>query len=101
MYLFSLGNPNKGAQRFVDAIVLISAADVSKTHSNCENVVHTPFESAIEHGTTLCFAKLCYLSFVSLYIDVASQIMNLHNVVHSNRPRFSRLAQSVEPSFPN
>ena len=40
----SLGSPNKDRQQFVDAIVLISAPDWSKTLSNFEIVVETPIE---------------------------------------------------------
>ena len=41
--VISLGNPIKDRQRFVDTIVLISAADWPKQLSNLENVVQTPF----------------------------------------------------------
>ena len=58
-YKFNLENPSKARQRFVDTIGLISAADWSKTLSNFENIVQTPFESAFEQRTTvLRFAKL-------------------------------------------
>ena len=39
----SLENPSKDRQRFVDAVVLISAADWSKALLNFENIVQTPF----------------------------------------------------------
>ena len=55
---YSLGNPSKDRQRFVYAIVLISAADWSKMLPNFENVVQMPFESAFEHQTSLGFAQL-------------------------------------------
>ena len=64
---YSLGNRSKDRQRFVDAIVLISAADWSKTLSNFENVVFTAFESAFKHRTTLGFAKL--ITFLEIFLS--------------------------------
>ena len=40
----SLGNPSEDRQRFVDAVVLISAPDWSVKLSNFENLLDTPFE---------------------------------------------------------
>ena len=40
----SLGNPSKDRQRFVDAVVLISAPDWSVKLSHFENLLDTPFE---------------------------------------------------------
>ena len=45
----SVEHPSKDSQRFIEAIVLISPADWSKTVSNFENVVQTPFEPALKH----------------------------------------------------
>ena len=42
--LFSLENPSEDRQRFVDAVVLISAPDWSVKLSNFENLLDTPFE---------------------------------------------------------
>ena len=56
--VLSLGNPSKGRQWFVDAIVLISALDWSIRLSNFENVVETAFDSAFECRTMPSFAKL-------------------------------------------
>ena len=53
--LFSLGNPSKDCQRFVDAVVLISAPDWSVKLSNFENFTETPFEFGLR---MLGFAKL-------------------------------------------
>ena len=53
----SLGNPSKDRQRFVDAVVLISASDWSVKLSNCENLLETPFEFGLR---MLGFAKLSH-----------------------------------------
>ena len=42
--MYSLGNPSEDRQRFVDAVVLISAPDWSVKLSNFENLLDTPFE---------------------------------------------------------
>ena len=44
MYTVSLGNPSKDRQRFVDAVVLISAPDWSVKLSKFENLLEMPFE---------------------------------------------------------
>ena len=44
MSKLSLGNPNKDRQRFVDAVVSVSAPDWSVKLSNFENLLETPFE---------------------------------------------------------
>ena len=46
-YLYSLGNPYKGRQRFVDAIVLIPAPDSSKRLLTFKNVGETPLECGL------------------------------------------------------
>ena len=43
----SLGNPSEDRQRFVDAVVLISAPDWSVKLSNFENLLDTPFEFSL------------------------------------------------------
>ena len=53
--LYSLGNPSKDRQRFVDAVVLISAPDWSVKLSKFENLLETPFEFGLR---MLSFAKL-------------------------------------------
>ena len=52
----SLGDPSKDRQRFVDAVVLISAPDGSVRLPNFENVVETAFECGLR---TLNDARLC------------------------------------------
>ena len=51
---FSLGNHSKDRQRFVDAVILISAPDWSIKLSNFEKL-HSPFEFSLR---MLGFAKL-------------------------------------------
>ena len=51
----SLGNPSKDRQRFVDAVVLISAPDRSVKLSNFENPLERPSEFGLR---MLGFAKL-------------------------------------------
>ena len=46
--LYSLGNPSKDRQRFVDAFVLILAFDWSVRLSKIENVVEMQIEPAFE-----------------------------------------------------
>ena len=47
VFLISLGNPSKDGQRFVDAVVSISAPYWSVRLSNFENAVQTPFECGL------------------------------------------------------
>ena len=54
--VYILGNSGKDRQRFVDAVVLISAPDWSVKLSNFENLLETPFEFGLR---MLGFAKLC------------------------------------------
>ena len=54
--LYSLGNPRKDRQRFVDGIILISTPDWLKGLSNFENVVETPFEYGLRMPNN---ARLC------------------------------------------
>ena len=55
--MLSLGNPSKDRQRFVDAVVLISAPHWSAKLSNFENLLEMPFEFGLR---MLGFAKLFY-----------------------------------------
>ena len=55
--LYSLGNPGKDRQRFVDAIALISALDWSERLSNFENVVQTPFEFGLQTSNDTRFCQ--------------------------------------------
>ena len=59
---FSLGNPSKDSQRFVDAFVLITAPDWPNRLSNFENVVESQFESVFERRTLVGLAKLNFFS---------------------------------------
>ena len=53
MFQISLGNPSKDSQRFVDAVVLISAPDWSVRILNFKNVIETRFVFSL-----LGFSKL-------------------------------------------
>ena len=55
MVLHILGNPSKDHQRFVDAVVLISAPDWSVKLSNFKNLLETPLKFGLR---MLGFAKL-------------------------------------------
>ena len=57
---FSLGNPSKDRQQFVDAIVLFYGSDWLKRLSNFENIVETPFEFGLRTSkdTRFCQTEL-------------------------------------------
>ena len=73
-YLFSLGDASKDCQRFVDAIVLISAPDWSKRLLNFQNVVQT---LAFERRTMLEFAKLLFdtVLFLGFCYSICDQLI--------------------------
>ena len=55
--VISLANPSKDSQRFVDAVVIISAPDWPVGLSNFQNVFDTPFEFGLRMSNN---ARLCY-----------------------------------------
>ena len=57
---YSLGNPSKDRQRFVDSIILISTPDWLKGLSNFENVVETPFEYGLRTSNN---SRLCQTEY--------------------------------------
>ena len=56
--LYSLGNPDKGRQRFVDATVSIYGSNWLKRLSNFENVVETPFEFGLRTSNDARFCQI-------------------------------------------
>ena len=60
MRFLTLGNPSKGRQWLVYAIVLISTPNWSQELSNSENVIQMQFEPVSESQTMLGFAKTIY-----------------------------------------
>ena len=52
-----LRNPSKDSQRFVDAVVIISAPDWPVRLSNFDNVFDAPFEFGLRMSNN---ARLCY-----------------------------------------
>ena len=55
---YSLGNPDKDRQRFVDAIVLISTHDWPNKLQNVKDFVEMPFEFGLRTSMMLGFARL-------------------------------------------
>ena len=60
--LSSLGNLSKDRQRFVDAIVSISAPDWPRRLSNFENFVEMPFDFGLRTSNDARFCQTVSLS---------------------------------------
>ena len=67
---FSLGNPSKDRQEFVDAIILISALDWSKRLSDFENVVQVLFEFSLRTSNDARFCQTDLLYTPKGYMSV-------------------------------
>ena len=70
-----LRNPSKDSQRFVDAVVIISAPDWPVRLSNFDNVFDTPFEFGLRMSNN---ARLCYKLSIQRQMVVTHTFFKFH-----------------------
>ena len=73
--VISLRNPSKDSQRFVDAVVIISAPDWPVRLSNFDNVFDTPFEFGLRMSNN---ARLRYKLSVQRQMVVTHTFFLFH-----------------------
>ena len=86
---FSLGNPSKDRQRFVDAIVLFCSSDWLKRLSNCENVVETPFEFGLRTSNDARFCQT-ELRHIVKYTESTMRCLSLLLPILGKLSKFSQ-----------